>query len=67
MRILIKLNAVSAVSEEATYDYVFGGPPVDRPALSSSLKLTSPPIRLRSDGKSAICDECLSLIHVVYV
>ncbi|XP_055701506.1 glucose transporter type 1 isoform X2 [Phlebotomus papatasi] len=49
---------VSAVSEEATYDYVFGGPPVDRPALSSSLKLTSPPIRLRSDDhKSGLEDE----------
>ncbi|XP_059614627.1 glucose transporter type 1 isoform X5 [Phlebotomus argentipes] len=49
---------VSAVSEEAAYDYVFGGPPVDRPALSSSLKLTSPPARLRSDDhKSGLEDE----------
>lgn len=41
---------VSALSQEATYDYVFGGP-LDSQALSSTLKLTSPPIRLRSDGK----------------
>ncbi|CAO1339830.1 unnamed protein product [Diamesa serratosioi] len=41
---------VSGLNEEATYDYVFGGS-LERSALSSTLKLTSPPIRLRSDGK----------------
>ena len=35
---------------ESAYDYVFGGP-LDSQALSSTLKLTSPPIRLRPGGK----------------
>ncbi|XP_058465100.1 glucose transporter type 1 isoform X4 [Malaya genurostris] len=39
---------VSTLRHEATYDYVFGGP-LDSQALSSTLKLTSPPIRLRPD------------------
>lgn len=49
---------VSGLNEEATYDYVFGGP-LERSALSSTLKLTSPPIRLRSDGK--YCKYCCLL------
>lgn len=44
----LSVYPVSALSQEATYDYVFGGP-LDSQALSSTLKLTSPPIRLRSD------------------
>ncbi|XP_039437480.1 glucose transporter type 1 isoform X6 [Culex pipiens pallens] len=44
----LSVYPVSALSQEATYDYVFGGP-LDSHALSSTLKLTSPPIRLRSD------------------
>lgn len=39
---------VATLSQEATYEYVFGGP-LDSHALSSTLKLTSPPIRLRPD------------------
>lgn len=39
----------STLSEASTYDYVFRGPS-ETPPLSSSLKLTSPPIRLRPDG-----------------
>ncbi|XP_021699323.1 glucose transporter type 1 isoform X5 [Aedes aegypti] len=39
---------VTTLSQEATYEYVFGGP-LDSHALSSTLKLTSPPIRLRPD------------------
>lgn len=40
---------MSGLGEEVTYDYVFGGP---RSAVSySTLKLTSPPVRLRPDGK----------------
>ncbi|XP_063703005.1 glucose transporter type 1 isoform X2 [Culicoides brevitarsis] len=36
------------LSESGTYDYVFRGP-LDTQPLSSTLKLTSPPIRLRPD------------------
>lgn len=44
-----KVTVVSDLGEEVTYDYVFGGP---RSAVSySTLKLTSPPVRLRPDGK----------------
>ncbi|EAT44949.1 AAEL003707-PA, partial [Aedes aegypti] len=45
---------VTTLSQEATYEYVFGGP-LDSHALSSTLKLTSPPIRLRpdDDGRSS--------------
>ncbi|XP_058053808.1 glucose transporter type 1 [Anopheles bellator] len=39
---------VSTLSQEATYDYVFSGP-LDSQALSSTLKLTSPPVRVRPD------------------
>jgi hypothetical protein len=43
------VTVVSGLGEEVTYDYVFGGP---RSAVSySTLKLTSPPVRLRPDGK----------------
>ncbi|GAB0092634.1 Glucose transporter type 1 [Sergentomyia squamirostris] len=50
---------VSAVSEEARYDYVFGGPPsTNRPVLSSSHKLTSSHYRLQiDDHKSGLDDE----------
>ncbi|XP_055620804.1 glucose transporter type 1 isoform X11 [Toxorhynchites rutilus septentrionalis] len=44
----LSVYPVSTLSQEATYDYVFGGP-LDSQALSSTLKLTSPPIRLRHD------------------
>ncbi|XP_055530071.1 glucose transporter type 1 isoform X5 [Wyeomyia smithii] len=46
--VFISQLPVSTLSQEATYDYVFGGP-LDSQALSSTLKLTSPPIRLRPD------------------
>ncbi|XP_061496631.1 glucose transporter type 1 isoform X7 [Anopheles gambiae] len=39
---------VSTLSQEGTYDYVFSGP-LDSQALSSTLKLTSPPVRVRPD------------------
>ena len=41
----------STVSAEPAYDYVFRGPPGDTSAPSSSLKLTSSPVRLRSKGE----------------
>lgn len=41
----------SSVSAEPAYDYVFRGPPGDTSAPSSSLKLTSSPVRLRSKGE----------------
>ncbi|XP_058119656.1 glucose transporter type 1 isoform X2 [Anopheles ziemanni] len=41
-------TTVSTLSQEATYDYVFSGP-LDSQALSSTLKLTSPPVRVRPD------------------
>lgn len=48
---------------ETTYDYVFGGPLPHRTAVShSTLKLTSPPVRLRSDSRT-LC-KLLSLNHV---
>ncbi|XP_052895926.1 uncharacterized protein LOC128303110 [Anopheles moucheti] len=40
--------AVSTLGQEGTYDYVFSGP-LDSQALSSTLKLTSPPVRVRPD------------------
>uniref|UniRef100_A0A182XYL7 Uncharacterized protein n=1 Tax=Anopheles stephensi TaxID=30069 RepID=A0A182XYL7_ANOST len=42
------------MSQEGTYDYVFSGP-LDSQALSSTLKLTSPPVRVRpdDDGRSS--------------
>lgn len=40
---------VSTLGSDASYDYVFGGP-LEKSAVSSTIKLTSPPIRLRSDG-----------------
>lgn len=47
---------VSGLSEDTTYDYVFGGP---RSAVShSTLKLTSPPVRLRPDGKFCKSYQC---------
>ncbi|XP_041770715.1 glucose transporter type 1 isoform X2 [Anopheles merus] len=39
---------LSTLSQEGTYDYVFSGP-LDSQALSSTLKLTSPPVRVRPD------------------
>lgn len=48
--ILFTFHLNSAQKSDVLYDYVLG-PPLDSPALSSTIKLTSPPIRLRSDGK----------------
>ena len=46
---MFQLLVVSGLNEDVTYDYVFGGP---RSTVShSTLKLTSPPVRLRPDGK----------------
>ncbi|KAG5679241.1 hypothetical protein PVAND_008821 [Polypedilum vanderplanki] len=44
---------VSGLNEESTYDYVFGGPRLPhRSAVShSTLKLTSPPTRLRPESR----------------
>ncbi|XP_037037563.1 glucose transporter type 1 isoform X6 [Bradysia coprophila] len=39
---------VTTLSSEDSYEYVFGGA-LETPALSSTIKLTSPPVRLRSD------------------
>ncbi|XP_058119657.1 glucose transporter type 1 isoform X3 [Anopheles ziemanni] len=44
----LSVYPVSTLSQEATYDYVFSGP-LDSQALSSTLKLTSPPVRVRPD------------------
>lgn len=47
LKILYTLN----LGESGTYDYVFRGPlDIQSQPLSSTLKLTSPPIRLRPDG-----------------
>lgn len=46
-----KLFTVSNLSEDS-YDYVFGGRR-ETPPVTSSIKLTSPPIRIRTDGKSS--------------
>lgn len=43
-------DPVTNLGTEASYDYVFGGP-LEKSALQSTSKLTSPPIRLRSEGK----------------
>lgn len=52
----LSLAVVSGINEDATYDYVFGGP---RSAVShSTLKLTSPPVRLRPDGKFCKSYQC---------
>jgi hypothetical protein len=50
-------TVVSGINnEDTTYDYVFGGP---RSAVShSTLKLTSPPVRLRPDGRFCKLDQC---------
>jgi hypothetical protein len=56
------ISVVSGINGETTYDYVFGGPLPHRSAVShSTLKLTSPPVRLRSDSRT-LCK--LSLNHV---
>ncbi|XP_055324204.1 glucose transporter type 1-like isoform X2 [Sitodiplosis mosellana] len=48
-QVLQPLSVFTAnLNSDVSYDYVFG-PPLDSPALSSTIKLTSPPIRLRSD------------------
>ncbi|KAG4074657.1 hypothetical protein HA402_004528 [Bradysia odoriphaga] len=39
---------MTTLSSEESYDYVFGRS-LETPALSSTIKLTSPPVRLRSD------------------
>ncbi|XP_050073883.1 glucose transporter type 1 isoform X1 [Anopheles maculipalpis] len=44
----LSVYPVSTLSQEGTYDYVFSGP-LDSQALSSTLKLTSPPVRVRPD------------------
>lgn len=53
---------VTTLSSEDSYDYVFGGP-LETPALSSTIKLTSPPVRLRSDGKTE--DDVLRLNKLI--
>uniref|UniRef100_A0A182WJH5 Uncharacterized protein n=1 Tax=Anopheles minimus TaxID=112268 RepID=A0A182WJH5_9DIPT len=45
----LSVYPVSTLGQEGTYDYVFSGP-LDSQALSSTLKLTSPPVRVRPDG-----------------
>lgn len=45
----VHLFPVSNLSEDS-YDYVFGGRR-ETPPVTSSIKLTSPPIRIRTDGK----------------
>lgn len=57
---------VSGLNGEATYDYVFGGPLPHRSAVShSTLKLTSPPVRLRSDSRN-FCKPLLSRTALIY-
>ncbi|CAG9800552.1 unnamed protein product [Chironomus riparius] len=52
LQTLAVFPVVSGLKEESTYDYVFGGPIPHRSAVShSTLKLTSPPVRLRPDSR----------------
>lgn len=53
----------STLNSDSSYDYAFGGA-LDSPALPSTIKLTSPPIKLRSEGKSSfIHGIALAILH----